>query len=128
MATVGKKNLKQFITNRDAILNDNSESTIPKAEPSISVLDSIIGVEETTPSTREQTKKDHNIDLQTTTEQKQESKQRNTHIAKIERPKREISITTRVTKDEYESLYNRAIKCNCKSVSDYVYYLITNDK
>lgn len=104
---MANKSFKDIVGNRQQILEENNnKSTVPKAEPVISALNSI-------------------EDTQTTPTAEQPKKERNTHITRIERPKREISITTRVTKDEYEDLYSMAIEYGCKSVSDYVYYLIT---
>ena len=111
---MANKSFKDIVGNRQQILEENNnKSTVPKAEPVISALDSI----EDTPKENTQTK--------VTLTAEQPKKERNTHITRIERPKREISITTRVTKDEYEDLYSMAIEYGCKSVSDYVYYLIT---
>ena len=120
MATVSKRNLKQILANRDEILNDNSESTI-SLDLNADNLESEEIEQETTPGT----KKDQDIELQTPTRTAEPKKERNAHITRIERPKREILVATRITKEEYNSIYQKANECGCKSISDYIYYLIT---
>ena len=116
MAIKTNKSFKDVANNRQQILEENNnKSTVPKAEPTLTEFDLIMGVEHDTPKENTQTI--------TTAEPK---KERKINAIKIG-AKREIQVNVRLTKDEYSDLYHMASEYGYKSVSDYAYYLLTKE-
>ena len=113
---MANKSFKDVVNNRQQILEENNnKSTVPKAEPTLTEFDLIMGVEHDTPKENTQTT--------TTVEPK---KERKINAIKIG-AKREIQVNVRLTKEEYSDLYHMASEYGYKSVSDYAYYLLTKE-
>ena len=126
---MANKSFKDIVSNRQQILEENNnKSTVPKAEPTLTEFDLIMGI-----------KQDEKIDQKKTTPGKitthentqtittvEPKKERKINAIKIG-AKREIQVNVRLTKEEYSDLYHMASEYGYKSVSDYAYYLLTKE-
>ena len=116
MAIKTNKSFKDVANNRQQILEENNnKSTVPKAEPTLTEFDLIMGVEHDTPKENTQT---------ITTAEPISTEE---ITKKVKKPKREILIATRLTKEQHAELKHNAKKYGYESVSDFAYYLLTKD-
>ena len=115
---MANKSFKDIVSNRQQILEENNnKSTVPKAEPTLTEFDLIMGVEHDTPKENTQTTTTTTIEPISTEE----------ITKKVKKPKREILIATRLTKEQHAELKHNAKKYGYESVSDFAYYLLTKD-
>ena len=126
---MANKSFKDIVSNRQQILEENNnKSTVPKAEPTLTEFDLIMGIKQDEKIDQEKTTPGkitahENTQTITTAEPK---KERKINAIKIG-AKREIQVNVRLTKDEYNYLYQMASDYGYRTVSDYSYYLLTKE-
>ena len=124
---MANKSFKDVANNRQQILEENNnKSTVPKAEPTLTEFDLIMGVEQDKKIDQEKTTPGK-ITTHENTQTGAEPISTEEITKKVKKPKREILIATRLTKEQHAELKHNAKKYGYESVSDFAYYLLTKD-
>lgn len=128
MATSSKKSFKRLLDNRDELINDssNTDSELPRIEDNTPLVELELNKMDELKK-QEQEQQETPITPTIKKHQEHKTKVKNNIAKKIDRPKRDIQVNTRITKEQYDKFYKDACDNNYKSVSDYIYYLLTKD-